>query len=356
MKAGTVAIVGMGLIGGSLAKAIKKNDPLIKIIAYDKKDVLWIAQNDALIDQATENILDVLSAEIIFICLPVDAALYTFKILIPRLTDNQIITDVCGVKGVFYNLWNEQQYKGNYFGGHPMTGKEQGGYKNSDFLLFENSVYLINDNANENPRAESLINIIKLLGARILFVDPYQHDKIVANVSHLPQILAVSLVNSVADNGEFLSFAAGGFRDMTRIANSPFDIWKSVIQFNRNEILTCLDGMIDKLQCIKEAVEQNDSRVLENEFRESAANREKIPLLKKGFINQLFDILVFVEDRPGIISEISTALYKKDINIKDIELLKFREGSGGTFRLSFDSEELAEKAIKTLRVYGFTVN
>lgn len=358
MAVQSIAILGLGLIGGSLAKAVKSTCNNITVSAFDKKDVLWNALNDQSIDHSLESFDEALSSDLIFICLPVDSALFVFEKLAPRLKAGQILTDVCGVKSVFQNKWNEIGKAGEYFGGHPMTGKEKGGYKNSDPLLFENSVYIINDSVKDSDNSKYFIELIQTIGARILFLDPVDHDKVVANVSHLPQLLSVALINSVThkDNGiNFLDFSGGGFRDMTRIASSEFEMWKPVIQNNKEEILSVLKSFEKELSAIKNNLLADNYNQISKMFEDARIRRDEVPHTQKGFLNPLHDIFVFVKDEPGVISRISTALFERDINIKDIELLKFREGTGGTFRLSFDTIEQAKEASVIIKYAGFEI-
>ena len=141
-----IAIIGLGLIGGSLAKTIRKAKPEIFISAFDKPSVLVLAKKDGVVDEGLSTIEGSLNSDIIFICLPVDESLKVFTSLIPFLKKDQIITDVCSVKKVFNDIWDKSGSEGIYIGGHPMTGKEKNGYENSDSLLFENSVYILTMN------------------------------------------------------------------------------------------------------------------------------------------------------------------------------------------------------------------
>lgn len=353
-----ISIIGLGLIGGSIAKALKKTDLNITISAFDKDDVLSAAINEKIIDKKLSSIDESINSGLIFLCLPVELTLDFLKKLSPKLKAGQIITDVSGVKGIFQKEWEKLNSKGIYIGGHPMTGKELGGYKNSDPLLFENSVYILSDIYKESEQINLLIEIIKALGARIIFLNPFLHDKVVANVSHLPQLLSVSLVNNSArkENGiNFSDFAAGGFRDMTRIAASDFSIWGKVLEFNKEEILNAIKELKNELGTIESFVQRNELDSLADKFESSRIKRDEIPKDTKGFLTQLYDLFVFVRDEPGVISKISTALFNNNINIKDIELLKIREGTGGTFRLSFDSEQDVKRAGKIIRQEGFEI-
>ncbi|MFZ0454069.1 MAG: prephenate dehydrogenase dimerization domain-containing protein, partial [Ignavibacteriaceae bacterium] len=226
----------------------------------------------------------------------------------------------------------------------------------SDPLLFENSVYIISNREKDSERIKELTEIIHLLGARIRFLDPFIHDKIIAQVSHLPQLLAVSLVNSVSnnDNGiNYLDFAAGGFRDMTRIASGNFDIWEPVIKMNKDEILASLNLLNNNLGNLENLLKDENINSVKEQFDKARAKRDGIPKNTKGFINPLYDLFVYVKDEPGVLSKLTTALYKNAINIKDMELLKIREGTGGTFRLSFQSQYDADKAEKVITEIGF---
>lgn len=351
-----ISILGLGLIGGSLAKSVRRSGIQCSISAFDKAEVLTSALHEGVIDEILSIPEESTDSDIVFLCLPVEISLQIFKQISPLLKTGSIITDVCGVKGIFENTWQTIASEGVYIGGHPMTGKEKGGYDNSDPLLFENSVYIISERAKDLEQKDVLFSIIKAIGGRIVFLDPFVHDKVVANVSHLPQLLSVALVNSAASGNSDVNnidFAAGGFRDMTRIASSDFNIWKAVFKLNRKEILLALVSLQQQLSEIKRYIETNDSEKVGDLFEAAREKRDSIPKSTKGFMNPLYDIFVYVKDEPGIISIISTALFKENINIKDIELLKIREGTVGTFRLSFESSRDAENAKTTLNSIGF---
>ena len=357
MKIEKISIIGLGLIGGSIAKALKNFSLHYRISAFDNSDILEKAFRLNVIDKKLLSVNDALDSDLIFICLPVDASITAFEELADRIQPNQIITDVCSVKTVFQEIWDKKKRNGFYIGGHPMTGKEKGGFVNSDPLLFENCVYILNDLAKEFPSYNSFTEIIHQLGARITFLNPKVHDIIVASVSHLPQLVSVSLINSANFKESVLNFfdyAAGGFRDMTRIASSEFDVWEPIIRKNGKNIIQAIDNFIIDLEQIKKSIAKEDYETLSQKFESARIKRDEIPKSNKGFINQIYDVFVFVKDEPGVISKISTALFESNINIKDIELLKIREGSGGTFRLAFESLMDAERAKKIIEEIGFS--
>ena len=256
----------------------------------------------------------------------------------------------------FQKEWDSIDSKGIYIGGHPMTGKEQGGYENSDPLLFENSVYIVTEDLTKDKLYKDFRNIIEQLGANILQIPAKQHDVIAASVSHLPQLLAVTLVNTASlktDEYNFLDLAAGGFRDLTRIASSDYNIWDEVIRQNKKQIITAIEEFSYELENVKKWISQDNTSKLSELFENARKSRDEIPKNSKGFLTPVHDVFIFVKDEPGVISKISTKLFEKNINIKDIELLKIREGNGGTFRISFESKAIAEKAKLLLTDLGF---
>jgi prephenate dehydrogenase len=347
--------MGLGLIGGSLAKSFKNAKQDFLITGFDKDSVSDRALELKIIDKKINSLSESLTSDIIFLSLPTDLSLKYLIELAPHLKQGQIISDVSGVKGIFETEWLKLDSKGIYIGGHPMTGKERGGLENSDPLLFENSLYLISDKSKNLPVISIFTDLIRLLGSRIRFIDPFMHDKITAGVSHLPQVLAVSLINSLEEKKDinYLDFAAGGFRDLTRVASSDFEIWEALFKFNRNEIVASIENLLDKLKSVKDLINNEKMKSLKEEFDSSKRRRETIPSNIKGFINPLFDLFIFADDKPGSLFKLTEVLYRNSINIKDIELLKIREGTGGTFRISFETSIAAERAKELLVKSGF---
>lgn len=352
-----ISIIGLGLIGGSLAKAVKNISPGSYISAYDTSSAANTALSEGVIERKLNSLEEAAESDLIFVCTPVNASLNILKALAPKLSENTVITDVCGIKGALHDLWKKTGSRANYIGGHPMTGKEVGGYINSDPILFENAIYILSSLAEKNGKFNDFVSLIKSLGARVMILNPYEHDEVIAYLSHMPQLLSVALINAAAKSNDinYMDFAGGGFRDMTRIASSRFDIWESVIQFNKDKIAGAIDNLISELREIKGYVKNFSPDKLNDKFEASRLKRDEIPMNSKGFLNPLYDIFVFVKDEPGVISKISSTLFESNINIKDIELLKIREGTGGTFRLSFESETDAEKARGVLNSIGFSI-
>jgi len=350
-----IAILGLGLIGGSLAKALKTIFPDIYISAFDFPEVTTQALSEKIIDEALPTSSAVENSDIVFLCLPTELSLNELENLAPVVSSGCIITDVCSVKEALQKKWDTLQSKGIYIGGHPMTGKEKGGYENSDPILFENAIYILTGTNAQEVSAQKLIDLLSGIGAKIKFLETSLHDTIVANVSHLPQLVAVALVNAVLNGYQagFKDFAAGGFRDLTRIASSDYLIWEQIIRKNRQPILAALAKFQHTIADLSTSIEKEDFASLQIAFEKAKEKRDEIPKNSKGFLNPLSDIFIFVKDEPGVLFKLAGILYQNNISIKDVEILKMREGTGGTMRLSFDTKEIAKKAKGLIEQVGF---
>jgi len=248
-----------------------------------------------------------------------------------------------------------------FIGGHPMAGSEKGGVAHADAFLFENATYVLCPPETLPPEAladqhADFVELIEATGARLLVLDAHRHDQIAATVSHLPQLLATTLMHYAAglnaEDDAFLRLAAGGFRDMTRIASSPFALWQQILVANEGPILDALGGFAAALQRMRNRIIEEDFDALAATFAEARRVRDTIPRDTKGFLHPLSDVYVYAEDRPGVLAHIAGTLFEAEINIKDIELLKIREGTGGAFRLSFSGEATADAAVIVLERAG----
>jgi prephenate dehydrogenase len=199
-----------------------------------------------------------------------------------------------------------------------------------------------------------LIDIVKLVGAIPLILDPIKHDRAVAGISHLPQMMASGLVDMISkeDNAELSkTLSAGGFRDMTRIASSQYRMWEDIVETNKDNIFDLIDSYIAELHFIKDSI---TNKSLDGIFENARNTRELIQKGKKGLLQQqLFEIFVRIPDEPGMIFKISTILAEQNLNIKDISIQHSREQDGGQFRLGFASSLDSEKAVDCLTQKGY---
>jgi prephenate dehydrogenase len=357
-----ITIIGVGLIGGSLGLALKRRRQRLTVVGYDRTQVLKKALRQKAIDEAATDLLSaVIRSHCLILATPISTSLDIIRRIGRFVPPGTIVSDVCSTKVAVVAAAKRYLPKDVLFvGGHPMTGSEKGGIDSADPLLFENAYYVLCPpksirRGGAKDRLEALVELLEATGARLIFLDPAVHDRVVASVSHIPQLLAVGLMNMLSKQrgSTSLQLAAGGFRDMTRVASSPFDVWADVVGTNKKEISRSLGLLVRGLERYKSFVDSGHIEKFGAEFFTARKMRDSIPKDMKGFHRQLADVFVSVQDKPGSLSRITTALYRHRINIKDIELLKVREGETGTFRLSFDTEIIADQAVATLRKAGY---
>ncbi len=354
-----IGIFGVGLIGGSLGLAIRQKCPGAEITGVDDPGVIEDAVRRGAIDKGVPRSGWKKCAEksdLIFLCTPISSILSYIDGLAKEVSPGTLVTDVGSTKKRIVEAADQVFPENSFFmGGHPMAGAEGRGLIYADGLLFENMVYILTPSRQlPQEKVRAFGQLLEAIGAKVLFLSPELHDRIASRISYLPQMLAVALVNLVAahqkDSPHFLRLAAGGFRDMTRIASSPFTVWEGIVDTGKEELLQAIDEYIRALGDIKEKLVKGG---LDKDFQNAAKHRLSIPRDTRGFLNPHFDLSVKVEDKPGVIAAISTVLAKENINIKDFEVLKVREGDSGTFRISFESEEAREKAMRLLAEIGY---
>ncbi len=358
MKPYKISLLGVGLIGGSLGLAIKSSRPDVEITGHASQRTLLRALERGAIDIAAfDPVAAVTDADVVFINTPLGVMKPLMKEIAPYLKKGAIVTDVGSVK---HHVVNDAKKclppNVTFIAGHPMAGTEQKGVDNADQYLFQNAVYaLAIPAAAPKARVKRFIDLIQSTGARIILIDPHTHDQVAAAISHLPQLLSVALVNTVDALGDkkqiALQLAAGGFRDMTRIASSPYEMWHDIFEQNRTQVLKTIDLFLKQLLKLRKSVDKQDKQ-LQHAFIRANELRSGIKKNSKGFITPLQDVFINLEDKPGSLFTTTKLMADNKINIKDLELLKVREGFGGTFRISFDTQAHARKAVKIFRSHG----
>lgn len=356
-----VTIIGLGLMGGSLALAIKKFHPQVELIGIDKdEDAIHKAKRRGAIDRGFTNLEEAVSnSKLIFLACPIGAIIDLLKKLPYLLDEGAIVSDLGSTKSEICQVASRnfsERGDVHFIGGHPMTGGTTKGIEEANPLMFENAIYVLTPFEDERGGTDTknLKTFLEKLGAEVIYIDPTVHDRAVAYVSHLPQLVAVTLTNVVSEKEDLSSIcsllAAGGFKDMTRIASSPFEIWEDIFQTNGKVIKDALDDFVGHLNWAKGKLK---SGKLREQFSKSINFRDSIPRRQKGLISPLHRISVFLPDHPGALAELTSVLSKEGLNIKDIELLRVRENFEGIFQVYFDSQKDTKRAAQILNQAGF---
>lgn len=299
----TIGFIGLGLIGGSIAKAIRKFHPDYHILAYARhKETLAAALNSGVIDGVLEKEDERYKiCDYVFLCAPVEYNIEYLKYLKTVISDSCIITDAGSVKGPIHEAVEKLEMDHCFIGGHPMAGSERSGFSNSSDHLLENAYYILTPGGQVSlNKLTEFSELVDSLGAIPMVLTAEEHDFITAGVSHLPHIIASSLVNlisSLDNDAEYMkTIAAGGFRDITRIASSSPVMWQQICLENTKNISTVLDEYIRMLIQIRCSVDNKDADQLYQLFAASRDYRDSIDVTSCGLITKAYVLYLDIVD------------------------------------------------------------
>ena len=347
----TIGFIGLGLIGGSVARTIRKFHPDYHLLAFD-------TDREALAEAVSSNIIDGIcdiederfrSCDYIFLCAPVEFNVEYMEKMKDSLGENCILTDVGSVKSIIHEKVTELGLDSRFIGGHPMAGSERSGFSHSSDHLLETAYYIITPGG-EVPldRISDFTELISSLGAIPLVITAEEHDFITAGVSHLPHIVASALVNLVKlldNDAEYMKMiAAGGFRDITRIASSSPIMWEQICLENQKNISTVLDEFIRMLIQIRCSIDNKESDNIFDMFASSKDYRDSIDILDNSLIPRSYVLFIDVADEAGAIATIATILATEKVNIKNIGIIHNREFEDGVLKIEFYTDQALEQA------------
>lgn len=266
-----VAIIGLGLIGGSIGLALHKAKAAQQVVGYDLgRGVSERARKVGAIDEAYTTLADaVRGSELVVLATPVGAIRSLLQQIASSVTPGTVVTDVASTKTQVIS-WAEEFLppSASFIGGHPMTGKEVSGVEAADADLFRSHTYCLTPLPQTRPTALSKVaTLVEVLGARPRYLEPQEHDAQVAGVSHLPFLASIALVNSVAavpNWGDAALLAANGFRDMSRLAGGNPEMYRDICLTNAESITYVLDQYITTLQSLRERISTHDRALSEN--------------------------------------------------------------------------------------------
>jgi len=354
-----IGIIGLGLIGGSIARALKRNDKGYIIKAWDRdKKNLELGLSEKVFDEYTLSLKDgFFDCDVIFLCVPVFAMRDILDELLMNISPISILTDVGSTKSDVVALVNEMNVKNPFIGGHPLAGSEKSGFTASRANLFENAYYCLTPAKDTNKDSiKELRDIVIDLGAIPIEMTPAEHDKVTAAISHVPHVIAASLVNLIDEldspDNIMKTISAGGFKDLTRIASSSPSLWAGICLSNRDKILETIESFIEGLKCFEIDLRNKKKESIEKFFTSAREVRNALSD-RKSIFQKTYSILVDVDDKPGIIALIASALANENINIKNIGILNSRETEDGALEIQVESEESRLRGIETLTRLGY---
>ena len=358
-----IGFIGLGLIGGSIAKSLKRFHPQTRIFAYTRTEAtLDLAVSEGIVDvKCTKEDEAFASCNYIFLCAPVHDNISYLEWLKDHMSPDCIVTDVGSVKGEIHQAVEKLGLDDHFIGGHPMAGSEKTGFKNATDMLIENAYYILTQGGQiDIPRLTQFMELISSLGAIPLVLTYEEHDYITAAVSHLPHIIASTLVNAVQkmDTPEenMKLIAAGGFKDITRIASSSPVMWQQICLENRSMISKVLDEYIRLIVQAKCWVDNGDADEIYNMFSNSREYRNSLPEASKGVIEKIYAFYCDIYDEAGGIATIATLLAMNSISIKNIGIIHNREFEEGVLRIEFYDEESCVKAQGVLKERNYTLH
>ena len=279
----TCAIIGAGLIGGSIGLGLKQKSLVKKVVGVGYRQTsIDKAVKSGAIDCGVLNITDdVLDSDIIIIATPVSMIPLKFKEIIPRLNSDTIITDVGSTKQSILNEFNKIYAESGidksnqicFIGAHPIAGSENSGVEYAVPDLFADSICVITpSNQNSESAVDRLTTMWQALGANVIKMSAEEHDAILSTTSHLPQMIAFSVANTIKK--EHWKFSGGGLRDLTRIASSDPKLWQDVSQQNSNNIVKSIDLFINELLQVRDAIKENRQDEILQLFKSAQSNHD----------------------------------------------------------------------------------
>lgn len=376
-----IALVGFGLLAGSIASALKQAKRPTLIRAVSSPATLARARELELADeffeyaQVEEWSRD---CDLILLCGPILHILKTIDALSHVSWVNEklngaacLVSDIGSTKVEICKAGSKLPAPFKFVGSHPMAGSEKRTCEYNDPAIFENAYWFV---CPPEGTAESvyapLLELVKFLGASAVVFPPEHHDRTMAWVSHMPQMLSSTLAASIPDRlleHNYQHYAGRAFRDMTRIAASGWAMWHDIAVTNRDETVRALTEVRDGVNATIEAMQKLDvvkdgrpagndnSGALEEIFKAGNEGRASLFAPGRNAAAAFFEITVPLKDKPGALLSVLQPLAEEGLNIRDIELMKVRENVAGTLLIAFKTEDEAARAVKLLRYLGYEV-
>ena len=375
-----ITFVGFGLLASSVAAAIKQAKLPTVVRAVSSPATLSRAKELGLADEffGYDEIKDwVPGSDMILLCAPILHILHTIENLaqmdLSALSSQSkiLVSDIGSTKVEICKAGAKLPKPFVFVGSHPMAGSEKRTLEYNDPSIFENAYWFVcPPEGVDDADYKSLLDLISFVGANAVVFPPEHHDRTMAWVSHMPQMLSSTLAASMPERlvkPSYQHYAGRAFRDMTRIAASGWNMWHDIAVTNRDQTVLALrevrEGLdktieaMDHLQVVSDGKPVADDRAGELESVFKAGNEGRASLFEKGrnAAAAFSEITVPLKDVPGALLQVLSPLAQNNLNIRDIELMKVRENIAGTLLLAFKTPEEARRAVQILKLLGYDV-
>lgn len=351
-----IALIGLGLMGGSMAMALRERSDY-EITGFDcSPSTLEEAKRRGLIDHmAVDPENAVKDADLVILGIPVGSYPTICQEMKDGLKPGAVVTDMGSVKEPAMKAFTILPNHCFFVGGHPLAGSEKGGLGVATPYLFENAYYFLTPGPETPPEiVNQLKTWISTLGAFPVIVSPEIHDVILAKTSHFPHVVASLLATILGEETDksVTAFTGSGFRDTTRIASGNPEMWEEILYLNRSKLADCLLRLEEKARAVRAALNEEQRQWMLTFLREGKALRDSLPKAGKDYLPAWYEIYVDIKDQPGALAAITGVLARAGVNIREIEIQHAREGDKGAVRLAFTSIEEEHAAMKALSGEG----
>ncbi len=357
-----ISFIGLGLIGGSIAKTLKRVSPQIKLYAVSGHlSTITQAYQAGIIENSKMlNLHEISDSDYIFLCTPVQQNLSYLTQLKEIIAPHTVLTDVGSVKGDIHRAAVKAGLEAHFIGGHPMAGSEKTGFAAATPYLLENAYYILTPSSKtEKQQVSRLRDLVSSLGAIPLVLDYDLHDFATAAISHLPHVLAYSLVNLVKEIDDsaytMKTIAAGGFRDMTRIAASSPVMWQDICLSNKEQVLRLIDLFAAQLTKLRSFIEAESKEDMNAYFTNAKDYRDSLTIRQSGSIQPVYELYCDLIDEVGGIATLATLLASNGINIKNIGIVHNREFEDGVLHIELYDQTSLDTTAVLLKKYHYTV-
>ena len=354
----TVAVIGVGLMGGSMGMAALTRVGVRRVVGYgeDESALQTALELGAITEPASSLQNACAQADIVFVATPVRLIPVHVREALAAAPTHAIVTDVGSTKGTLMEALSREQQR-RFVGGHPLCGSETAGVANAKATLYHGATYFLTPGIHtETDAVQTLFAFLTEVGARPVAVDPFEHDRLMALLSHLPHIIANTLMAQAGEHEgarDALISAGPSFREMTRVAGANAHVWTDIFAENQTALLSALREFRARLEEVTAALEGGDEARVQGSIQRASEHRARMLANSSLAPSELYRLVVRVEDRPGVFRDVMVALGDAGINIEDLSMHHESAELGGSLTLYVLGNEVSRRAASVLADKGF---